>query len=60
MQANYDDWWWKERLGKCYYMLGLFREAEKQVRQGRPTAIGTGAKVGRASRVKRRRGRGKR
>jgi hypothetical protein len=21
---------WKERLGKCYYMLGLFREAEKQ------------------------------
>lgn len=30
MQAGYNDWWWKERLGKCYYMLGLFREAEKQ------------------------------
>lgn len=28
--ANYEDWWWKERLGKCYYMLGLYREAEKQ------------------------------
>lgn len=30
VNANYEDWWWKERLGKCYYMLGLFREAEKQ------------------------------
>ena len=28
--ANYEDWSWKERLGKCYYMLGLYREAEKQ------------------------------
>ena len=28
--ANFEDWWWKERLGKCYYMLGLYREAEKQ------------------------------
>ena len=24
------DWWWKARLGKCYYKLGLFRDAEKQ------------------------------
>ena len=30
VQANYDDWWWKERLGKCYFMLGLYRDAEKQ------------------------------
>ncbi len=30
VQCNYEDWFWKERLGKCYYMLGLFREAEKQ------------------------------
>jgi len=30
--ANYDDWWWKERLGKCYYQLGLYREAEKQLK----------------------------
>ena len=28
--AQFEDWWWKERLGKCYYQLGLFREAEKQ------------------------------
>jgi hypothetical protein len=28
--ADYQDWWWKERLGKGYYMLGLFRDAEKQ------------------------------
>lgn len=28
--SNYEDWWWKARLGKCYYMLGLYREAEKQ------------------------------
>jgi tetratricopeptide repeat protein 8 len=28
--AQFEDWFWKERLGKCYYMLGLFREAEKQ------------------------------
>ncbi len=27
---DYKDWWWKARLGKCYYQLGLFRDAEKQ------------------------------
>lgn len=24
------DWWWKSRLGKCYYQLGMLRDAEKQ------------------------------
>lgn len=24
------DWWWKARLGKCYYQLGLLRDAERQ------------------------------
>ena len=24
------DWWWKARLGKCYYQLGLLREADQQ------------------------------
>lgn len=24
------DWWWKARLGKCYYQLGMLRDAEKQ------------------------------
>eukprot|EP01062_Namystynia_karyoxenos_P073916 TRINITY_DN7072_c0_g1_i1.p1 TRINITY_DN7072_c0_g1~~TRINITY_DN7072_c0_g1_i1.p1 ORF type:complete len:543 (+),score=208.66 TRINITY_DN7072_c0_g1_i1:87-1631(+) len=28
--AEYNDWWWKARLGKCYYQLGLYRDAEKQ------------------------------
>ncbi|QDZ23627.1 TPR repeat domain-containing protein [Chloropicon primus] len=28
--TDYRDWWWKERLGKCYYQLGMFRDAEKQ------------------------------
>jgi tetratricopeptide repeat protein 8 len=27
---QYKDWWWKARLGKCYYQLGLYRDAEKQ------------------------------
>ncbi|XP_077123704.1 tetratricopeptide repeat protein 8 isoform X2 [Ranitomeya variabilis] len=28
--AQFKDWWWKVQLGKCYYRLGLFREAESQ------------------------------
>lgn len=28
--SDFQDWWWKERLGKGYYQLGLFRDAEKQ------------------------------
>ncbi len=28
--TEYKNWWWKERLGKCYFQLGLYREAEKQ------------------------------
>ena len=31
-RANFESWWWKARLGKCYYKLGLYREAEKQLR----------------------------
>lgn len=29
---DYKDWWWKARLGKCYFKLGLLRDAEKQLR----------------------------
>ncbi|EFC40610.1 hypothetical protein NAEGRDRAFT_80979 [Naegleria gruberi] len=32
IEAEFKDWWWKARLGKCYYQLGLLREAEKQYR----------------------------
>lgn len=28
--CRYEDWWWKARLGKCYYQLGLYRHSEKQ------------------------------
>ncbi|XP_043846179.1 tetratricopeptide repeat protein 8 isoform X2 [Dromiciops gliroides] len=28
--SQYKDWWWKVQIGKCYYRLGMYREAEKQ------------------------------
>jgi|APLak6261665176_1056049.scaffolds.fasta_scaffold00030_11 tetratricopeptide repeat protein 8 len=28
--AHFNDWWWKQRLGKCYYALGMLRDAERQ------------------------------
>ena len=28
---GFEDWWWKERLGRCYYHTGLLRDAEKQL-----------------------------
>jgi len=30
--AEFKDWWWKVQLAKCYYRLGLFRDAEKQLK----------------------------
>ena len=27
--CHVQDWWWKARLGKCCYQLGMIREAEK-------------------------------
>ncbi|KAE8740732.1 hypothetical protein FOCC_FOCC013752 [Frankliniella occidentalis] len=30
--CEFKDWWWKVQLGKCYYSLGLMREAEQQFR----------------------------
>lgn len=27
---QFADWWWKARLGKCYYYLSLYRDAEQQ------------------------------
>ncbi len=29
---GYSDWFWKSRLAKGYYMIGLMREAERQLR----------------------------
>ncbi|XP_038073225.1 tetratricopeptide repeat protein 8-like [Patiria miniata] len=28
--CGFKDWWWKVQLGKCYYRLGLYRDAERQ------------------------------
>lgn len=28
--GQFKDWWWKVQLGKCYYRLGLYRDAERQ------------------------------
>mmetsp|Transcript_18424 Transcript_18424/g.33017 ORF Transcript_18424/g.33017 Transcript_18424/m.33017 type:complete len:528 (+) Transcript_18424:314-1897(+) len=28
--SSFQDPWWKQRLGKCYYQLGMYREAERQ------------------------------
>ncbi|XP_013404505.1 tetratricopeptide repeat protein 8 [Lingula anatina] len=28
--CQFKDWWWKVQLGKCFYRLGLYREAERQ------------------------------
>ena len=29
-ENKFKSWWWKARFGKCYYKLGLWRDAEKQ------------------------------
>ena len=29
--AKTEDWWWKERLGKCYYQIGMYRDSEKHL-----------------------------
>ncbi len=35
------DWWWKARLGRCYYQLGLLREADQQFRSSMKAAMVT-------------------
>ncbi len=30
VSSDFKDWWWKARLGKAYYQLGMYRDAEKQ------------------------------
>ncbi len=34
---EYKNWWWKARLGKCYFKLGMLRDAEKQLRSSLKT-----------------------
>ena len=28
--VNYNDWWWKARIGKCQFKMGMIKDAEKQ------------------------------
>jgi tetratricopeptide repeat protein 8 len=28
--TNYKDWWWKARIGKCQFKMGMIKDAEKQ------------------------------
>ncbi|XP_065068198.1 tetratricopeptide repeat protein 8-like isoform X2 [Rhopilema esculentum] len=30
--SEFKDWWWKVQLGKCYFRLGLYRDAERQLK----------------------------
>ena len=30
--TEFKDWWWISQMGKCYYKLGLYREAEQHFR----------------------------
>ena len=31
-KEGFKSWFWKRKLGQCYYKLGLYRDAEKQLR----------------------------
>ena len=31
-ENDFKNWWWKARLGKCYFKLGMLRDAEQQLR----------------------------
>ncbi|XP_060571355.1 tetratricopeptide repeat protein 8-like [Ruditapes philippinarum] len=30
--SQFKDWWWKVQLAKCYYRLGMYRDAEQQLK----------------------------
>lgn len=30
--CQFKDWWWKVQLAKCYYRLGMYRDAEQQLK----------------------------
>ena len=27
--TNFEDWWWKARIGKCQFKMGMIKEAER-------------------------------
>ena len=28
-ESRGEDWWWKERIGKCQFKMGMIKDAEK-------------------------------
>lgn len=30
INCNYTDWWWKARIGKCQFKMGMIKDAERQ------------------------------
>jgi tetratricopeptide repeat protein 8 len=28
--CNFEDWWWKARIGKCQFKMGMIKDAERQ------------------------------
>ena len=28
--VGYNDWWWKARIGKCQFKMGMIKDAERQ------------------------------
>ena len=29
INCNYTDWWWKARIGKCQFKMGMIKDAER-------------------------------
>jgi tetratricopeptide repeat protein 8 len=27
--CNFEDWWWKARIGKCQFKMGMIKDAER-------------------------------
>lgn len=27
--ADFNDWWWKARIGKCQFKMGMIKDAER-------------------------------
>jgi len=30
VHTNFEDWWWKSRIGKCQFKMGMIKDAERQ------------------------------
>lgn len=30
-EQNYEDWWWKSRIAKCQFKMGMIKDAQRQL-----------------------------